>query len=428
MNKIKVLNERYLHQIVLTLRIIIGATFVLSGIVKAIDLWGFTYKIEQYLNVWSIYLPHSLILFTATIISFGEFILGALLFTGSYKRSSVWILLSIMAFMLPLSAYIAIVNPVEDCGCFGDFWKISNVATLIKNIFITGGLIYLLFFNKSVLGLYSKYIQWVQIVLLLMYISIISYEGYSVQPLLDFRPYKIGTTILPDLSEEESNIYKFIYEKDGKRETFSINNLPDSSWTFIDREEYTENVINYGLSIYKEGEDVTNEAILASGDEIILIIPNITDVNISYTYLINEINRYAESIGGRFIGLLTTDDKGLNDWQDISLATYNLYSVEDTSLKEVVRGQMSLVYLKDGKIQWKRTIRSINASLFSSTEYTHPLETLYINGYKRFIILSASLLGFMLILWIINRSGYIVKWHFYRKNKNNIVTLQKGND
>lgn len=428
MNRIKIINERYLYQIVLTIRIIIGTTFILSGIVKAIDLWGFSYKIEQYLNVWSVYLPHSLILFTATIISFSEFIIGALLFTGSYKRSSIWILLSIMAFMLPLSIYIAIENPVDNCGCFGDFWNISNTSTLIKNIFITGGLIYLAFFNSSVLGLYSKYIQWIQIVILLIYVSIVGYEGYSVQPLLDFRPYKIGTAILPDFSEENSNQYRFIYEKNGKREIFSINNLPDSTWTFIDREGSSEDSTTQALCIYKNEEDVTNEAILSSGEEIILIIPDVTDVNISYTYLINEINRYIESKGGQFIGLLATDDNGLNIWQDISLATYDLYSVEDTTLKEIVRGQMSLIYLIDGKIQWKRTIRSINPSLFSSSENANPLNSLYIDGNKRFIILSTIFLGVMIILWLINRSGYIVKWHFYNKNKNNIVTLQKVND
>lgn len=429
MNKLKELNERYLTKIVWTLRFIIGVTFILSGIVKAIDLWGFTYKIEQYLNVWNISQPHSIVLFVATVISFAEFTLGALLFTGSYKRTSSWLLLLTMAFMLPLSLYIAIADPVSDCGCFGDFWIISNTATFFKNLIITVALVYLSIFNSRVLGLYSKYIQWIQVTSLLIYASVIGYEGYSVQPLLDFRPYKIGTPIIATSTDDSaSDDISFIYEKDGEQSIFTIDNLPDSSWTFIERVELENRFDSHGFTIYDNDDDVTDLAISDTGEEILLIIPDISDVNIAYTYLINEIHRYITARNGSFVGLLATDSRGIELWKDLSLATYPLYSVEDTSLKEIARGQMSLLYLKDGIIQWKRTILSIDPALFVSPTDKEPLSELYISGWQRFSIISAILIVFMCILWALNRGGYVVKWYLYRKNKNKSVTLQKEKD
>lgn len=413
MNKLKVLNEQYLIKCVWVLRVLVGATFILSGVVKAIDLWGFVYKIEQYLNVWGVPQTHTLVLFAAVCISFLEFVLGVLLLTGSYKRSSAWLLLCSMVFMLPLSMYIAIANPVEDCGCFGDFLIISNTATLIKNIVLTAALVYLSIFNSRVLGLYSRYIQWFQALILLIFISIIGYEGYSIQPLLDFRPYKIGTQI-NNSNEGNSDNYNFIYEKNGIRQVFNIDNLPDSSWVFIDRVNDESEHDEIGFSVFDNDEDVTSEVLDSVGNLILLVIPNTNDINIAYTYFINEMSRYITAHSGKFIGLIAADSVGIEEWKDISLATYPVYSVEDTSLKELVRGQMAMVSVEDGIIKWKRTILSIDPTICSSkTDFS----SLYINGEKRFIIISTILIIIMITLWLINRGGYIVKWYIYRKKQ-----------
>ncbi len=93
MSKLSQFNDKYSSIILWSLRIIIGATFIISGLSKSIDLWGFIYKIEQYLHVWNISVPDSIILFTAAGISSSEFLLGLFLATGSYKRLSSWALL-----------------------------------------------------------------------------------------------------------------------------------------------------------------------------------------------------------------------------------------------------------------------------------------------------------------------------------------------
>ena len=142
-------------------RIIAGGAFVVSGWSKSIDPWGFIYKIEDYLAVWQINEPRELILCGAVALSTVEFLTGVCLLCGMLRRTAAWTATAIMAFMLPLSVYIAVANPVSDCGCFGDFWVISNTATLVKNIIISAALATMLFIgNRRAACLFRPAIQW----------------------------------------------------------------------------------------------------------------------------------------------------------------------------------------------------------------------------------------------------------------------------
>ncbi|WP_301904450.1 MauE/DoxX family redox-associated membrane protein, partial [uncultured Duncaniella sp.] len=128
-------------------RILVGATFIVSGFAKSIDPWGSFYKISEYFDVWGWDIPHALVVLGAFALGCSEFVLGCLLFFGCYRRVGVWLMMLMMCFMLPLTLYIAIASPVADCGCFGDFLVISNNATFVKNIFLTLMLVYLIMFN-----------------------------------------------------------------------------------------------------------------------------------------------------------------------------------------------------------------------------------------------------------------------------------------
>ncbi len=431
MSKLSQFNDKYSSIILWSLRIIIGATFIISGLSKSIDLWGFIYKIEQYLHVWNISVPDSIILFTAAGISFSEFILGLFLATGSYKRLSSWALLLIMAGMLPLSIYIAIANPVDDCGCFGDFWVISNGATCAKNIFLTAGVIYLSIYNKKTSGLFRPALQWIEWTIALAYIIIIGTIGYRVQPLIDFRNYNEGISLNQPTDSDEAGIeFTYIYEKDGIQQSFSDENLPDSTWAFIDRKELRTNAPKssaQSLVIYDENnEEMTEYAIEHNGEQLLLLIPDIRRIDISKTYLINEMNRYITDKGGSMIGIIESGNENIEFWKDISMADYPIYTAEDTSIKEVARGTISLMYLRDGIIKWKRTLHSINNEILQIE--TEPFSALYTNGKHLFLLITLTLLLLLSGLYLIDKSQPIVKWVLCRKNKKKDVPLHNENE
>lgn len=361
----------WMPALVWTLRVIIGGVFVMSGLVKGIDLWGFVFKIEEYLAVWGMSEPRSLIVLGALLISGYEFVFGFLLATGCYKRVAVWALSAMMAVMLPLTAYIAIADPVSDCGCFGDFLVLSNPMTFVKNLLIAGALVFLLMNNHRLkAGVYEPAIQWIVGAWVSLYFIIVSLYGYNVQPMADFRPYPVGTPLLSDMSDaddEDADDVKFIYERDGHREEFDIDHLPDSTWRFVDRVEAgatKEDGSGAAFTIYDaDGEDVTEDAIATDATQLLLVIPEPRRIDISYTYFLNELKQWADTSDVKMVCLIASDRRGIAYWKDISMASYEVYSAEDTKLKELARGTMSLVQLDSGIVRSKYTLSSIDGDI-----------------------------------------------------------------
>lgn len=358
----------YCPYAVMALRIIVGALFVVSGISKAVDPWGFIFKIEDYLAVWNITEPRTITLVVAIGLSVYEFVFGFLLMTGCFKRMAPWMLMLSMAFMLPLTAYIWIANPVDDCGCFGEMWKISNAATFWKNVAIVLALVYLVRFNAKLRrGVYRPAIQWAVVVILLFYTIIVSLYGYNVQPMIDFRPYPVGTdlyaTLNGDSADDADEQILMVYERDDEEYEFSIDELPDSTWTFVRRVDMAPAHDGGGFTIYDvDNDDVTDIAIDEEGEMLLLVIPESNRVDIAYTYAINEMNKAINRTGGSMIALLAASPEGIERWIDMSMADYPCYIVEDTSLKQLARGCMSMVYLKDGVIEWKRALSAFDFS------------------------------------------------------------------
>lgn len=407
------------------LRILIGGVFILSGFVKSIDPWGSFYKIGEYFQVWGWDIPSPVIVFGAFLLGGFEFVLGCLLLLGCYRRSAPGLLLLMMAFMLPLTAYIMVVNPVSDCGCFGDFLILSNTETFLKNLVITAALIYLFIFNKKVGGAFVPYVQWIVGAWISLYILIIALYGFNVQPMIDFRRFSPGIELLTGENEGENEseaVYEFVYEKNGEKRNFTIDNLPDSTWNFVDRilisgdEGFSE-----GLSIIEDGEDIAEDVISTEGEQFIVTVPEMSAVDLSYTYLLNDLNDYIEARGGSMVALVSGDEADVDKWRDVSMASYPIYRSEATLLKELARGRAALIYLKDGIVQWKRSLSSISYSFVTETPYDEIAEEL--DPRPGFILNSVSAFFglILLIIFLLDRSGKLVSWLIRRKHMSRIL-------
>lgn len=354
------------------LRVLTGAVFVVSGFVKIVDPWGFIFKIEDYLNAMGLDTLRSLSMVGAIGISAFELIMGFLLATGCFKRMSPWLLTLMMAVMLPLTLWTWVADPVADCGCFGDAIVLSNAATFWKNVALTVALIYLCVYNRRTCSaIYTPGVQWLVVVSAMLYCLFVGLYGYNIQPMVDFRPYPAGMNLAEALTgceaDEEVDM-EFIYEKDGKQQTFTIDNLPDSTWTFVDRRIIDDVITTHpasaqdkaGFAIFDRDEDVTAEVIASEGEQLLLVIPEGNRADISYSYHANEFNKAMQRSGGSMIGLIAAPVEKIAEWVDLSMSDYPYYTVEDTSLKQLSRGSMSLVYLRDGVIQWKRTLSAFD--------------------------------------------------------------------
>lgn len=334
------------------LRVMSGCTFVFSGFVKIIDPWGFIYKLNEYFSVWAIDVPDEIVLCMAISVASLELVCGILLATGCMRRFAVISLAAMMSVMLPLTLYIAIASPVADCGCFGDVLVISNTATFVKNIIISLSIVYLIIYNHKVKGVFKPRFQWLVITASVCYCIAVGAIGYYYQPLLDFRPYKVGTAFMDDQDDD----VRMIYTKDGLVRSFSVYDLPDSTWTYVDRQD--EIAKTSSLSIFDGDEDVTADVISAKGKQLILIVSDPELHNISRSEMANRLNGYMDSHGGSMIGIIATTDEGLYHWSELAKPDYDVFTADDTTLKEIARGNAALIYIVDGKIVWKRNMYS----------------------------------------------------------------------
>lgn len=408
--------KRHQAVVVWVLRIALGALFIVSGLSKAIDVSGTIFKIEEYLIAWNIDLSLSIINLAAILLAGSEFVAGVLLATGCFKRTCLWYLLLLMSMMLPLSLYIWIANPVSDCGCFGDFWKISNAATFWKNVAITIGLAILACYNRRVNGIYPPFIQWIVTTVCSLYALYIILYGMNIQPLVDFRSFAPGTSIITlEEDSEEVADFTYTYKKDGVTQSFSIDNLPDSTWQFVGRESATyeeERSDITELNLFDtEGNNVTAEAIAVEGEELLIVIPDVERAGLAGTYAINELQRFMEARGGSMVELISIAPEKLNEWRDYSMATLPIYLAEETTLKELTRGDMSVVMIKDGIIRWKRTLSTIDVPAIVNGEIS--LDEYEVDGEKYLLNLSLILAATLAILLIM-----ALCYRFFNLSKN----------
>lgn len=364
-------------------RILVGALFIFSGFVKAIDPWGSIYKFEDYFRVLEIPSIHSLLLSGVFILCAFEFLVGICIISGSYRKSSPIVALCFMCFMLPLTFWIAISNPVKDCGCFGDFFIISNWATFWKNVILTLMIVWLIKFNKHILALITPAFQWIGVVFTIGYIGFMMLFGYFDQPLLDFRPFPAGSNLITDQEDEEDDNYLFIYEKDGVKKEFAIHDIPmdNEGWTFIGRES-----INPGFQKSHESsfriwdlqgeEDMTDFVISPEGKIIIITIPDLATVSPATTWKINELYDYSVKNDIEMIAVIYGSSDSIAEWTDLSMPQYELYTSDDTAIKELVRGNPGVVFVENGIIKWKRSLASLDADLLSENGVNHQFEAM----------------------------------------------------
>lgn len=136
------MENKQVHIIKVTLinacRFLLAVAFIFSGFVKAVDPLGTTYKIQDYLEAFGMlsWFPSFFPLLGAIALSTLEFVLGIMMFFGIRKGTATSLTLLLMCFMTPLTLYLAIVNPVSDCGCFGDALVLTNWETFAKNIIL----------------------------------------------------------------------------------------------------------------------------------------------------------------------------------------------------------------------------------------------------------------------------------------------------
>ena len=347
--------------IILISRIFIGLIFIFSGIVKAVDPLGYTYKIIDYFVAFGFPPMEDFSFILAIFFSTAEFILGFGLLIGIYIRLYLYLVILFMLVFTPLTLVLAITNPVTDCGCFGDALVITNWQTFWKNMIIDIPVLILLLNRIKIKdALKGKLAFTINTIGL---ISIISISIYSFQhlPILDFRPYKIGLNIkegmqMPEGKEGDLFTSTFLYKNTDtqKIQEFAEDNLNEplsneQLWEFVDtktvkiKDGYHPPIHDFGIVNDKFG-DIT---------ESVLNDSNYTFILVSYRLKNSDFNAFLEFeklrrdlLQYKFIALTAALHNEISNLSD----SLNLYFKDDTSIKLVPESRTIYLYEFEGNI------------------------------------------------------------------------------
>lgn len=344
-------------------RFLLSAVFVFSGFAKALDPLGTKYKIQDYAEAFGLtsFVPGSLALLLAIALAVFEFTMGGFLFFGIRKKTSTSLVFLLMLFMTPFTLYLAIKNPVSDCGCFGDLLVLTNWETFWKNIVIFIASITCLLCRERIVRLVSEKLQWIVALYLVFFGIIFSFYCLANLPVLDFSPYKIGANIPKSMLVPEGakkSVYEniFVLEKAGTRKEFTLENYPDSTWKFIEtittlkEKGYEPPIHDFSITEIETGEEITDSVLSNKSYTFFLIAHRIEEADDNDIDLINETYDYCVANGYKFYCLTSSTDKQIEQWKMKTGAEYSFCSTDDATLKTMVRANPGLMLIKDGVV------------------------------------------------------------------------------
>lgn len=412
-------------------RFVLAVVFIFSGFVKAIDPLGTQYKIQDYLDAfgWTNVFPDFVPFLASALLGMLEFCLGVYLFFGIRRIIAPRAVVAVMAVMTPLTFWLALDNPVSDCGCFGDAVVLSNWGTFWKNVVLTIMAVVVLKWRKHIFPLVTTRFDWLIALYGFVYILCMTIYCYRELPVFDFRPYHVGADIrqgmeIPDGEEPTVFETRFILQKEGVEKEFTLDDYPDSTWTFVDsrtvvkKQGYEPPIHDFSMMNYEDGEDVTDQVLADENYTFLLVSHQLVLADESKIDLINELYDYSLEYGYAFYCLTSSSDEDILKWQENTGAEYPFCLMDNITLKTMIRSNPGLILLKGGKVIQKWSV--INFP--DEYQLTGPLDGLPI-GYIDISSLVYRIIG--VVSWFVFPLFFIcmsdLMWERYRKRQQQLV-------
>lgn len=350
-------------------RILLGLTFVFSGFVKGIDPWGSTYKFTDYFNAFHMPWLTNLAFGLGVLLAAAEFIMGAALLFNFFIRITSWFSLAFMGFFTVLTFFLALTNPVTDCGCFGDALVITNWQTFYKNIILLALALYIFAQRKN---FESKNGPILSIgftgMTIVFYFYLVVYS-FNHLPIIDFSPYKVGVNIpegmtVPDGAKKDIYENTFIYKntKTGKSQEFTEANIPwqdTLNWKYeksldpiLIEKGYHPPIHDFRIET-PEGEDIKDFFLYEDQYTFLVIAYNLQKTDRNGMEKMAALANEAKNKGYQFICLTASSPDSFESFKNETGAQFDFFNTDEVTLKTIIRSNPGLIVLKKGTIRKK---------------------------------------------------------------------------
>jgi uncharacterized membrane protein YphA (DoxX/SURF4 family) len=358
------------NNLVWVCRILVGLLFIFSGLIKINDPLGFSYKLEEYFEVFHIGFLNSFALSLSVILCSLEIILGFVLLIGVRAVSVAWGLLLLIIFFAFLTFYSAYFKVVQTCGCFGDAIPLTPWQSFSKDLVLLLLIVVLFINRKTIKPLFSnKTGDNLLIISAIVAIGIGLYT-YNFLPVIDFLPYKPGANILDEMKtppgakpDEYESIYHLKNKKTGDtkvmndKDYLKSNIWKDNNWEVTGNPEST--LIKKGfepkirdLSIQDaQGNDYTKELLSNPFYNLIIVAYDLSHTD---PQAIGRLNALAATLvqnyNTRTVLLTSNSPKDAEAFSKANHLVTEIYYADGVPLKTMVRANPGIFLMKNGTI------------------------------------------------------------------------------
>lgn len=353
------------------LRLAVGGFFIFSGFVKAVDPMGTGFKMEEYFEVFTGYLPflnplwelcasYALPISIAMIVF--ELVLGLALILGIPRKLTLWGYALLIGFFTLLTGFSAYTGKVTDCGCFGDFLKLKPIETFTKDIVLSVLVILLVLGRKHIVPFLNKKLSWALLLLFTVASLGFTMRNYYDLPILDFRPYKNGANLCEGKKTEgldpgEVLVYYTLENKNTKeskevesKQYMTQRLWEDAAWE-INKDKTRKIVVREpqapkikDFAIIADGHDIADAMLAREGYQLIVSSYNFDEANQEGFKRIAAFARQAAEDNVSALGVTNAD---LSKVESATEGVYKFYTLDATPIKTMMRSNPGITLIKN---------------------------------------------------------------------------------
>jgi uncharacterized membrane protein YphA (DoxX/SURF4 family) len=364
-------------------RILVGVLFIFSGLIKANDPFGLSYKMQEFFEVWNFHwLDNYTLAFSVIMIVF-EIVAGVAILLGWRMKLFSWLLLLLIIFFTFLTGYAYLSGKVRECGCFGNCIPLTAGESFSKDLVLLV-LILFLFINRNKIKPVLPQVPSIA-VLLIATVASFSFQWFVLQhlPVIDCLAYKVGVNIPDNMkpppgSVPDSTVISFVYNKSGKEIEFTADKFPkdfDSTYKFVKRYDKLIRKGNAEASIKDfnlitlSGNDSTQAILEQKGCKLFLFVKELPDANPSWNKEFNVIFTFSKSkrIPVYFI---TSNAEQLQSFVEKNALGNDVTNLkcDATAIKTAARVNPTMYLIKNGTILNKWSDADFEKAIISLNE------------------------------------------------------------
>ena len=342
-------------------RTMVGAVLVFSSVVKALDPYGTVLKMEEYLAAVGWHSVGEIATFGAVALVGVEMLIGGALLLGAMPKLTAKVALVLNALFLVLTLWVAVANPVAECGCFGDVVTLTNWQTFAKNVVLV------LLTIVALWGAGERGAKWRTVGAVVAMVGVVALAIYSLirLPLVEKFPFGEGVNLVEAVNEDVTDSGNFVVCRQiatGEERKFSVEDeewWDENKWEFVRTEtpeKESVRVTARDFRLYVDDYDITAQVLMMPICRLVCVesVERLSKGNLEK---LRTIAQECMIRGERVVVVSTSPLRRL----ERKFPNMEICNMDVVALRALLRARAGIVTLQRGTVMHKVTVAAVRS-------------------------------------------------------------------